>query len=107
VKLYGIKACDTCKKVVKALEAANKPVEFIDIRATPLSSEELSRILESFGSAAINTRSTTWRGMDDIARAAPPLAQLEAHPTLMKRPVIDHDGKLYLGWGKEVQDSLL
>ena len=30
-------------------------------------------------------------------------ATLAAHPTLMKRPVIERDGALTLGWGKDVQ----
>jgi arsenate reductase len=29
------------------------------------------------------------------------------HPTLMKRPVIDLDGALHLGWGKDVQAKLM
>ena len=31
--LYGLKNCDTCKKALKALEAAGKAVTFVDIRA--------------------------------------------------------------------------
>ena len=102
MKIYGIKTCDTCRKATKALPDA----EFVDIRATPLSKAELERFLAAFGNALVNTRSTTWRGMSEAERAAPPLEQLTAQPTLMKRPVID-DGTLYLGWGKDVQAALL
>ncbi|WP_298257012.1 ArsC/Spx/MgsR family protein [uncultured Litoreibacter sp.] len=101
MKLYGIKTCDTCRKALKALPNA----EFIDVRATPLDRSELARFLEVFGAALVNTRSTTWRGMSDAERAADPLEQLLAHPTLMKRPVIDN-GTLHLGWGKDVQALL-
>lgn len=99
--VYGIKTCDTCRKAVRELGA-----ELRDIRTEPLSDAELSRFEEAFGAALVNTRSTTWRGLDDAARALAPRALLRAHPTVMKRPVIDRDGTLYLGWGKDVQAAL-
>ena len=101
MKLYGIKTCDTCRKALKALPEA----EFVDIRATPLDRADLQRFLDRFGADLVNTRSTTWRGLSEAERAADPLDQLAAHPTLMKRPVIDN-GTLYLGWGKDVQAAL-
>lgn len=36
-----------------------------------------------------------------------PLALLAVQPTVMKRPLIEADGRLYLGWTKEVQGALL
>jgi arsenate reductase len=45
--------------------------------------------------------------LDDAERAGDPLKLLIDHPTLMKRPVIDHDGSLTLGWTKDVQAQLL
>jgi arsenate reductase-like glutaredoxin family protein len=101
MKLYGIKACDTCRKAMKALGA-----ELHDVREQPLSIEELTRFYEQFGQALLNTRSTTWRGLDEAERAQDPLVLLQKHPTLMKRPVIEKEGGLYLGWGKDVQDKL-
>lgn len=102
MRIYGLKNCDTCRKALKALAGA----EMVDIRATPLSEAQLSVFLETFGEALINRRSTTWRGLDEDARAQAPLALLQAHPALMKRPVIEAGGALYLGWGKEVQAAL-
>ena len=100
--VYGIKTCDTCRKAVKALEA-----ELRDIRADPLSEAERARFFAAFGSDLLNTRSTTWRGLSDEERARDPDALLAEHPTLMKRPVIDADGQLYLGWGSATKDALL
>ncbi len=100
--IYGIKTCDTCRKAVKTLG-----VELTDIRETPLSRAQLERFHAAFGEALVNTRSTTWRGLSEAERARDPLDLLTDHPTLMKRPVIDRDGTLYLGWGKDVQAALL
>lgn len=103
MRIYGIKACDTCRAAAKALD-----VPLRDIRADPLSSEQIARFLGAFGEALVNRRSTTWRGLSEAERAAPPEDLLVRHPTLMKRPVIEDDqGALYLGWGAEVKARLL
>ncbi len=102
VKIYGLKNCDNCRKAKKALEG-----ELHDVRATPLSLEELERFLAAFGDALLNTRSTTWRGLDEASRTGDVLSLLQQHPTLMKRPLIERDGELFLGWSKDVQAQLL
>jgi arsenate reductase-like glutaredoxin family protein len=45
--------------------------------------------------------------LSEAERARDPLALLADHPTLMKRPLIDDGGTLYLGWGKDIQAALL
>ena len=63
--------------------------------------------LDAFGDDLVNRRSTTWRGLDAAERARDPLDLLVAHPSLMKRPLIAHEGQFHLGWTKEVQAALL
>ena len=105
--LYGISTCDTCKKALKALEATGKSVTFRDIRAQPLSEAEIDKIVMEFGDRAVNKQSTTYRGFNDFLKASDPEAQIAAQPAVMKRPVIDADGKFYLGWDDAVQAALL
>lgn len=105
--LYGISTCDTCKKAVKALQAAGRDVSFRDIRAQPLSAAEIDTIVTEFGDRAINKQSTTYRGFSDFLKASEPEAQITAQPAVMKRPVIEADGKFYLGWDDAVQAALL
>jgi arsenate reductase len=105
--LYGIKTCDTCRKALKALEGAGHSVSFVDVRDTPLSAAQIATFQAAFGPALLNTRSTTWRGLSAAEQAHDPAALLQAHPTLMKRPVIDRDGALTLGWDRAVQATLL
>ncbi|MBF9044660.1 arsenate reductase [Rhodobacterales bacterium HKCCE4037] len=102
MRIYGLKACDTCRKAAKALPAA----DFVDVRETPLEAGQVARFLDEFGEALVNRRSTTWRGLSEAEREKPPEVLLAAHPTLMKRPVIEADGALHLGWGKDVQAAL-
>lgn len=102
MKIYGIKSCDTVRKAVKATGGS-----LVDIRETPLTRADLERFQAAFGDKLLNTRSTTWRGLSEAERAGDPLDLIAAHPTLMKRPVIEVDGTLYLGWGKDVQAAVL
>ena len=105
--LYGISTCDTCKKALKALDAAGRDVTFRDIRAQPLSEAEIDKIVLEFGDRAVNKQSTTYRGFNDFLKASDSEAQIAAQPAVMKRPVIDAGGKFYLGWDDAVQAALL
>lgn len=103
MKIYGLKNCDTCRKAAKALPMA----ELVDIRSHPMDDQIRAAAFEVFGTALLNTRSTTWRGLDEVARALPPLDLLTEHAALMKRPLIVTDtGDMYLGWGKDTQAAL-
>ena len=101
--LYGLKTCDTCRKVRKLLPDA----EFCDVRADGVPLSVLESAYHVLGDALLNTRSTTWRGLSDAERAQPPLDLLAQHPALMKRPLIEEAGRFYLGWGRDVQSELL
>ena len=105
--VYGIPTCDTCKKALKALQAAGRDVTFRDIRAQPLTEAEIDTIVTEFGDRAVNKQSTTYRGFSDFLKASEPEAQIAAQPAVMKRPVIEAGGKFYLGWDDAVQTALL
>lgn len=103
MRFFGLKSCDTCRKALKALQAAGHDPQVIDVRADGLSDADRARIIAEFGDAGINRASTTWRGLSEDEKAADPTALLAAHPTLMKRPVIDADGVWTIGWKADVQ----
>lgn len=105
--LYGIPTCDTCKKALRAIEAAGRTVTFRDIRAEPLSDAEIAEIVREFGERVINRQSTTYRGFSDFLKLSEPEAQIAAQPTVMKRPVIRDGGHWHLGWDEEVRAALL
>lgn len=101
--VYGLKTCDTCRKALKSLDNA----EFRDLRADGLPADVAQAAHAKFGADLVNRRSTTWRQLSEAERARDPRALLADHPTLMKRPLIDDAGTLYLGWGKDTQAALL
>jgi len=102
MRLYGLKTCDTCRKVLKSIPN----VEFVDVRAQGVPENVMRQALDHFGKALLNTRSTTWRGLDEQDRARPIAELLADHPTLMKRPLIESDGQLFLGWTEETRKNL-
>ncbi|MEM8732337.1 MAG: ArsC/Spx/MgsR family protein [Pseudomonadota bacterium] len=102
MRIFGIKTCDTCRKARRVFADA----EFVDVRDDGLPEAIKAQALEMFGDALINRKSTTWRGLDEAARDQEADALLSMHPTLMKRPLIEANGTLYLGWTKSVQEDL-
>lgn len=102
MRLYGLKNCDTCRKALKSLKNA----ELVDVRAQGVPDPVMSAAYEKFGKALLNTRSTTWRELDENQRARPALELLADHPTLMKRPLIEDEDTLYLGWTEETRQGL-
>ncbi|WP_170560825.1 ArsC/Spx/MgsR family protein [Ruegeria atlantica] len=102
MRLYGLKNCDTCRKALKSID----DIEFVDVRVQGVPDFVLAKAFDVFGEALLNTRSTTWRGLDADERARPPLELLKEHPTLMKRPLIENDGTLLLGWTADTKESL-
>ncbi|KUF12092.1 ArsC/Spx/MgsR family protein [Pseudoponticoccus marisrubri] len=103
MKIHGLKTCDTCRMARKALPEAT----FVDLRDTPLSDELLDRAIAAFPDTLVNRRSTTWRGLDAAERDRPVRELLRAHPTLMKRPLIEEGTTLHLGWDAGVRSALL
>ena len=100
--IYGLKTCGTCKRAIKALPDA----QFVDVRTEGVPEEVLVRAEAQFGDRLVNTRSTTWRELTDAARQKPKGALLRAHPTLMKRPLIEKEGTLHLGWDAATEAAL-
>ena len=104
MKVYGLKTCDACRAAVKAL--STQGAVLVDIREAPLDSATRARLLAEFGDALVNRRSTTWKTLTEAERASAPEVLLAAHPALMKRPVIEADGAVYLGWDAGVRAAL-
>ena len=106
MRVFALKTCDTCRKALTELRAAGHAPQVIDVRADGIAPDDLATIVATFGDAAINRASTTWRGLSDAEKAQDPATLLAAHPTLMKRPVID--GKRWtIGWKEDARSTHL
>lgn len=107
MRVFCLKTCDTCRKAIKALQQSGHQPQVIDVRADGVNETDLDAIARVFGDDCVNMRSTTYRGLTELQKLEPPRELIEDFPTVMKRPVIEHDGEWFLGWGKQVQDTLL
>ena len=103
MQLYGLNSCDSCRTARKALKNMN--IEYVDVREAGVPKNILEAAFSQFGAALVNKSSTTWRALDNAARAGDPIDLLQAHPTLMKRPLIVNGAKMTLGWKPDVLAS--
>ena len=110
--LYGIPNCTTVKKARAWLAENGHDVPFHDFKKHGVDATWLKRVAAQTGwQALLNTRGTTWRGLDDAAKAAAgneagALALMIAQPSVIKRPVLEHDGRYHLGFAEEQYRAL-
>lgn len=104
--LFGLKNCDSCKKARKWLDSNSVDYKFHDVREDGLSKSDLSRWLKKIDwEKLLNTRSTTWRGLDQSMREnvgkPEAIALMIEYPTLVKRPVIEYGGNIMVGFSED------
>ncbi len=111
IVLYGIKNCDTVKKARVWLEKAHIEYRFHDFRVDGLEAAQVKTWLDELGAETlINKRSTTWKELDAPARSqiekGQAVAVLVAHPTLIKRPVLDTGHARSVGFSEAAYNAL-
>jgi Spx/MgsR family transcriptional regulator len=101
--LYGIKNCDTIKKARAWLSANNIDYNFHDYRQDGLDIKWLEQTEQILGwELMLNKRGTTFRqlseeqkqGLDKTAA----LALMLEHPAMIKRPILIHNDKYFIGF---------
>ena len=103
VTLYGIPNCDTIRKARKWLDQHNIEYIFHDFRKDGIDAGQLENWSKQVGwETLLNRRGTTWRQLPeevketiDEARA---LDLMIEHPTLIKRPVLEHGKDVRVGF---------
>lgn len=112
ITLYGIKNCDTVKRARQALTEAGIDFRFHDFKADGLPVALAQHWIEHLGiDTVINRQGTTWRKLDEATRnrltadTAPAL--LNREPSLVKRPVIDADGQLSVGFARKDEAAIV
>lgn len=82
-------------------------MDFRDIRADPLSEEELAELIVEFGDRLVDRTSNDYRGLNNWLKNSEAEAQIAAKPKVMARPVIRDGTHFYLGWNDAVQQAVL
>lgn len=103
VEFYGIPNCDTVKKARTWLEAKGIAYAFHDYKKEGAEPAKLAAWSDAAGwEVLLNRRGTTFRALSDADKAdidrAKAIRLMEANPSLIKRPVVEHGGGLLVGF---------
>ena len=104
IHLYGIPNCDTVKKARVWLDAAGKAYTFHDYKKEGADPDRIAGWIAAAGlDVVVNRKGTTFRALSDAdkaraADAATAPALLAANPSVIKRPIAEHDGGLLVGF---------
>ena len=103
VTLYGIKNCDTMKKARAWLDAEGVTYAFHDYKAEGIDRPRLEAWARAVGwETLLNRAGTTFRKLPDADKAdldeRKALALMLDQPSMIKRPMLDLDGRLLVGF---------
>jgi len=108
IMVYGIPNCDTVKKARSWLSEQGQDFVFHDFKKQGVPEAQLDHWLSALGwEALVNRKGTTWRGLDEAAKAAvvddaSARALLLEHVSVVKRPVVEWPGgKVSVGFKPE------
>ena len=103
VTVYGIPNCDSVKKARKQLDTRCLAYAFHDFKEQGVPEDKLRNWVTTKGwETLLNRKGTTWRALDDATRQAvtdaeTAIAVMLAHPSTIKRPVVEAGSALVVG----------
>jgi arsenate reductase len=112
VTLYGIKNCDTMKKARAWLEARGVAYVFHDYKTTGIDKARLSAWCKELGwETLLNRAGTTFRKLSGAEKEnlteAKAIALMLAHPSAIRRPVLDLGARRIVGFKPETYEAAL
>jgi arsenate reductase len=111
--IYGIPNCDTTKKTIGWLNKNNIAFTFHDYKLQGISKEKLREWCDKQGWETIfNKRSTTWRELPEatqkkVTNQEEAIKIMLVNNSIIKRPVIEYNGKIIVGFNEEEYKRLL
>jgi arsenate reductase len=111
INLYGIKNCDSCRKAKRWLQNRDIKFRFTDIREEMLNETLLKKWQKQLDwEKFLNKKSMTWRNIPETERtdmdARLARNMILNYPTVMKRPVLDLDQRVVLGFNEDTYEAL-
>jgi Spx/MgsR family transcriptional regulator len=103
IDFYGIPNCDTVKKARAWLDAKGIGYTFRDYKKEGADPAKLREWIAAKGwETVLNRRGTTFRQLPEADKAdldaGKAVALMQAHPSTIKRPVVEHPGGLLVGF---------
>ncbi len=111
ITIYGIKNCDTMKKAFKWLDEQGIEYQFHDYKKHGISEQLATDWLKQLApEELVNKRGTTWRKLDAATKenlnSSTAKSIIMEHNSAVKRPLLDVDGNLHLGFKPEQYDEI-
>ena len=112
ITLYGIKNCDTVKKARAWLADHRIDYEFHDYKIAGIERKRVQQWCKELGwETLLNRAGTTFRKLPDAAKQAltaqKAIELMLAQPSLIKRPVLEYNGRLAVGFKPELYQRAL
>lgn len=112
VTIYGIKNCDTMKKARSWLDDHGVGYAFHDYKTVGIDAKLLQGWCKTVGwDVLLNRAGTTFRKLPEADKqslnAGKAIALMLAQPSMIKRPVLDQDGQLFVGFKPELYAGAL
>ncbi|MBU4531684.1 MAG: ArsC family reductase [Hoeflea sp.] len=111
VTIYGIKSCDTMKKARAWLGDHGIDAVFHDYKVSGIDRVHLESWCDEAGwETVLNRAGTTFRKLDDADKqgldADKAIALMLAQPSMIKRPVLEADGRILVGFKPEIYQQV-
>lgn len=109
--MYGIRNCDTVKKARAWLDEQGVDYRFHDYKLSGIEADRLNRWSGEVGwETLLNRAGTTFRKLSDAQKqdldARKAVALMLGQPSMIKRPVVELNGKLVVGFKSELYKAL-
>jgi arsenate reductase len=110
--LYGIRSCDTMKKAWTWLDERGIAYAFHDYKKEGIDRAKLEAWAGQVGwERLLNRSGTTFRKLPDAERTGLTLEKaiglMQAQPSMIKRPVLEAGGRLFVGFNPAEYELLL
>ncbi|NPA65883.1 MAG: Spx/MgsR family RNA polymerase-binding regulatory protein [Epsilonproteobacteria bacterium] len=105
MKVYGIKNCDSVKKALKYLHVNEIDYDFVDFKEQKPTLQLIQKWADAVGIKKLfNTRSTTYRNLGLKQMNLSDEQKIEwmaKEPLLIKRPVVEKEEVVLVGYSEE------
>jgi arsenate reductase (glutaredoxin) len=110
VTIFGIRNCDTMKKARAWLEAHGVDHVFHDYRKEGIEADRLKSWAKALGwDVLLNRKGTTFRQLPDAQKEGlsepKAIGLMVANPSMIKRPVVDKEGSLLVGFSPALYED--
>lgn len=112
LKVYGLKKCSTCQKAEDWLKDNKLDYSFTDVKEDGIDKDQVKGWIKAVGGweKLVNRAGYTWRGIPEEQRTdlteAGAVKLILANPSLIRRPLIENNGEVSVGFSEKTRSSL-